>query len=81
VRLASGIPGNRLDNIGRAWRNSRIPDVRRLLVSSTVSFMLNHASWDLWKLADDQREIGVRKECKFLYVNPVLVRRHFTVNS
>jgi hypothetical protein len=30
--------------ISGAWHNSRIPDVRRLLVSSTVSFMFNHAS-------------------------------------
>ena len=36
--------------------------------------------WSLCKLADDRCEIA-SEECKFFYVNPVLVRRHFTVNS
>ena len=53
--------GQIASTISGAWRNSRIPDVRRLIVSSTVSFMLNHARLDLCKLADDQCEIGVRK--------------------
>src|SRR5580700_9281651 len=39
---------------------------RRLLVSSTVSFMLNHASLDLCKPADDQCEISVKNVNSFM---------------
>jgi hypothetical protein len=44
MQLASGIPGNRLDNIGRPAHGG-IPQMSAVFFSSsTLSFMLNHAS-------------------------------------